>query len=77
MKKNLIKLLLLGIAFSLFSCEKADDGLCVLGPLTCLNESYVNHLYISVVDKNGNDLLDINNPDRLRAALLDVSVDKV
>ena len=38
---------------------------------------YVNHLYISVVDKNGNDLLDINNPDRLRAALLDVSVDKV
>ena len=75
MKKDLIKLLLLGIAFSLFSCEKADDGLC--GPLTCLNESYVNHLYISVVDKNGNDLLDINNPDRLRAALLDVSKLKV
>ena len=73
MKKDLIKLLLLGIAFSLFSCEKTDNEFDY--PI-CLNESYVNHLYISVVDKNGNDLLDINNPDRLRAALLDVSVDK-
>ena len=72
MKKDLIKLLLLGIAFSLFSCEKTDNEFDY--PI-CLNESYVDQLYISVIDKNGNDLLDINNPNRLRAALLKVSVD--
>ena len=75
MKKNLIKLLLLGIAFSLFSCENADDEYYTLDKALMLNGYWRNSFYITVVDKNGNDLLDINNPNRLRAALLKVSVD--
>ena len=75
MKKNLIKLLLLGIAFSLFSCENADDEYYTFDKALMLNGYWRNSFYITVVDKNGNDLLDINNPNRLRAALLKVSVD--